>query len=173
MNQDPLAQLRDIHLPEMPGWWPPALGWWILAILLIAGLCFSIWFLLRRHQQRAYRRQAAAELEQIWADFVLHEDVNRYIQQLSQILRRTALTAYPREQVAGLTGTEWLHFLDASSPEAIKGQFFSEHGRLLVNHYRPLDSGLDVEPLQALALTWVRQHLSRSNYQEEDSRAAV
>ena len=29
-------QLRDIHLPESSLWWPPAPGWWILALLLIA-----------------------------------------------------------------------------------------------------------------------------------------
>ncbi|MDP7406676.1 MAG: DUF4381 domain-containing protein, partial [SAR324 cluster bacterium] len=30
MNQDPLAALRDVHLPPAVSWWPPAPGWWII-----------------------------------------------------------------------------------------------------------------------------------------------
>ncbi|HAU18090.1 MAG TPA: DUF4381 domain-containing protein, partial [Marinobacter adhaerens] len=41
--QDPLSQLRDIHLPETGGLWPPAPGWWVLAILLIAVLAALVW----------------------------------------------------------------------------------------------------------------------------------
>ena len=33
MENDPLAQLRDIHLPEPILWWPLAPGWWVLIVL--------------------------------------------------------------------------------------------------------------------------------------------
>ena len=37
---DPLAALRDIHLPAEPGWFPPAPGWWlaVLDVLALAAL---------------------------------------------------------------------------------------------------------------------------------------
>ena len=35
---DPLAELRDIHLPGPIEVWPPALGWWLVAILLSCAL---------------------------------------------------------------------------------------------------------------------------------------
>ena len=32
-EQDPLANLRDIYLPEPITAWPPAIGWWALILL--------------------------------------------------------------------------------------------------------------------------------------------
>ena len=51
---DPLAELRDIHLPEAVGYWPLAPGWWLLLVsaLVLAGLI--VWTV------RRYRRNATA-----------------------------------------------------------------------------------------------------------------
>ena len=45
--------LRDIHAAAEPAVWPPAPGWWLLAVLLVAGLVSGSLWLLRRY--RAYR----------------------------------------------------------------------------------------------------------------------
>ncbi|MCK5915700.1 MAG: DUF4381 domain-containing protein, partial [Deltaproteobacteria bacterium] len=51
MPQNPLANLKDIHLPPDPGWWPPAYGWWLIAILLLTITYFG----LNRWRQRQAR----------------------------------------------------------------------------------------------------------------------
>jgi hypothetical protein len=38
---DPLAALRDIHLPEAVSFWPLAPGWWI-ALGIMVGLAVAI-----------------------------------------------------------------------------------------------------------------------------------
>ena len=35
MDQNALP-LRDLHLPDAIGWWPPAPGWWVLFVLALA-----------------------------------------------------------------------------------------------------------------------------------------
>ena len=51
-SEDLLAQLADIHLPEPVSFWPPAIGWWILAALALVLLII----LFRKFA--SYRRSA-------------------------------------------------------------------------------------------------------------------
>jgi hypothetical protein len=142
--------LRDIHLPEPIGWWPPALGWWIvlmIVVLLIAGL---VWFLRRRQRLRIYRF-ALRELESLQTDLRLtpHEKLQR----LSMLLRRVGLSLFPREEVAGLVGENWLHWLDRPFKTP---RFAKEVGRLLIDApYRP-PSEIDIDPLVILSREWLR-----------------
>jgi len=51
--------LRDIHLPEPVGWWPPAPGWWALLALALAGAAAWGWLAWRRRTR--VRRAALAD----------------------------------------------------------------------------------------------------------------
>jgi len=99
-----LAQLRD-PLPPLVSWWPLAPGWWILAGLLL-GLALllvlgRLW--RRRHRQRAWQRQARAELGNLRAA----------LSAASVLTRRILLAVLPRARVAALHGDAWLHTLDS------------------------------------------------------------
>ena len=59
--------IRDIHLPGMIAWWPPALGWWIVAAVALAALvAFALYYAQCRHRRAALRSLASvrAALEQ-------------------------------------------------------------------------------------------------------------
>jgi len=110
MNDDPanINLLHDIVMPPSTPWWPLAPGWlWLLALVSIVALVLLVrWFI--RWQQNRYRREALAELSRLEQT----SDSSGALVELSALLKRTALTACKREQVASLTGAEWFAFLD-------------------------------------------------------------
>jgi len=114
MNQVDVSQLplRDIHLPLPVGWWPPALGWWLFAALVLAAAAlYAVHYYRGRHKRAALRAMARVRsaLEQ-------GAEPVACLQFLSTILRRFAMTSVARTaerpDVAGLIGERWLHYLD-------------------------------------------------------------
>ncbi len=162
-SQDPLAQLNDIHLPEPVGWWPLAWGWWLLIALVLIALGVLLWRGHVRRRRQRYRREALALLEHAYRDYQLNEPApatrRQYLQQVSQVLRRTALSALPeaeQSELAALNGNQWLRFLDRSAN--LTPAFTEGAGHILAEGpYQP-DPDSDVEALHRLAQQWIRQH---------------
>ncbi len=142
--------LREIHLPDPIGWWPLAPGWWLLiiGIPLLLLLLAWLWRFLRR---KTVKKLALLELETIARNDLPPLEK---VQKLAILLRRISLSAYPRAEVAGLTGEAWLEFLDHS----FKTRPFSEgSGRLLIEApYRREFEG-DLETLVALCRDWIKR----------------
>ncbi len=95
MNPDPLAQLRDIHLPEAIGWWPPAPGWWLLTLLFILALAFTVRYLLTRRQNLYFRREANSLIKQCWENYQHNNDDRLFVETLFGIVRRAAISRSP------------------------------------------------------------------------------
>lgn len=151
---DPVAGLIDIPLPQevtlLPETWASRIT---IAVLLVAA-AVAIFQFIRHRRANRYRREALAELARVERAGAAPGEL---LAQLSLLLRRTALGAFPREQVASLAGTAWLAFLDRTSG----GRQFSEgDGRLLVSGpYRQLPPDDDeVTSLVALVRRWIKVH---------------
>lgn len=154
-QQDPLAQLRDIHLPEPIGWWLPAYGWWLVAAAGIA----CVWWLVRRVRlrRRSVLRFARLELQQLEESFALLADPAQLAVGLAELLRRVALTRYPRHEVAHLHGESWVAFLSAHHG----GQNRQEFMWLGMAPYVPAAVvAAEVDPQRVLAATksWIRRN---------------
>lgn len=104
--------LRDLHLPELIGWWPLAPGWWFLIALATAGFVYLLYQSFAKWRRNASRRVALRELARIQAEFKEGVDETSLAIELSELLRRTMLAYAPRNEVAGLTGSSWLEWLD-------------------------------------------------------------
>lgn len=153
--------LRDIHLPDPIGWWPPAPGWWGLALLLVM-LVIGITGLWRKQARGPkVREPAMRELSRIEQEIT---DPTERVRRLAVLLRRVALSLASREQVAELQGEEWLAWLAHTSGDI---RFREGPGRLLLEApYRP-SMAADPEELFALCRSWFRR-LPRRLHQEPD-----
>ena len=155
---NPLDQLRDIHLPESVNWWPLAIGWWLLAGLLLI-LLVLIWVRFNKtKQQRQMVNHAMESLQQLEADTSL--DSQQWLQALSALLRRIVINLHGRKATAGLVGKQWLDYLDSHS----KKKDFSEGvGRILATQpYREV-ADYDRKVLSGLVRQWVKSQTKAGN----------
>ena len=133
--------LRDLHLPDVIGWWPLAPGWWLLIALAIIGLGLLIRRGYQTRSRSAARRLALRKLNEIVAEYAEHKNAVTFTAGISELLRRTMLAYAPRLEVAGLTGEEWLEWLDRDLARPV---FVSGPGRALLDlPYRNPDAQPD------------------------------
>lgn len=146
-----MANLEEIELPESVPFTPETIGWYLLAGVLLLAVLWLAWRLLKRWQADAYRREALRELGEI---------ENKSPERLPELLKRVALVAYPRTQVAELSGDAWLGFLDGTLGTT---EFSRGAGRVLPDlAYDPVAasamSGEDTRNLFTLARRWIQKH---------------
>ncbi len=162
MNPNDVSSLplRDIHLPGPIGWWPPAVGWWLLVALLLVGLAL---YALRYYQSR-HRRVALKSLQRVRAALEQGVEPVVCLQNVSTVLRRFAMTTVARDRktepaaeqdVPGLIGQRWLAYLDSRWQ---RDTFVSGAGRALLAapYARPnsIERGAALE-LTALCAEWL------------------
>jgi len=145
--------IDEIAVPQAIAWWPSTIGWKLLAVLLIVTGLLKLTKIARRWWQNRYRREALRQL------VALSE--SQQLAALPHYLKVTALQAYSREQVAGLSGQDWLTFLDAHC-EGVS--FSSEPGKRLLEiaYAPPLHQVLDSDQAKQLiqmSRHWIHKHV--------------
>ena len=189
MNPNDAAQLalRDIHLPGLVAWWPPAPGWWVLVAFVLAGLvAFALYYRSGRHRRAALRVTAKvrAALEQ-------GAEPVECLQRVSTTLRRFAMTTADQQsvaslrtvggvaerpdsdEVAGLIGQRWLRYLDSRWQ---RDEFTGGAGRFLLAapYARPNTiERQDALELVALCADWLKTQRPRRFVAPKGERAAT
>lgn len=163
---NPLDQLHPTIAPSPIPWWPPAPGWWLLAILLP----LLLWGLWRLRHRLAWRRQIETASETLdpqrqaaldeLAGYARPYDgapAGPWLQQINALLKRLARAHYPQEQCHTLSGRAWLAFLDNRCPAAGLTRWM-----VLVEGAYRADCRLDdkaINGLQQAVATWIRKHV--------------
>lgn len=147
--------LRDIHLPDAISAWPPALGWWCIAVLIPVGIVLAV-LLFKRLTRKTPVRVALTLLKQIKQNAELSPQ--QKITELSILLRRVAISVSPVQEAASLTGDAWLQYLDGFLPSPLFSQGL---GRCLADKpYQPANaesiSAQQLAELITLVETWLK-----------------
>jgi len=163
---NPLDQLQPLIDPPPVPWWPPAPGWWLLAVLLPL-LAWGLWRLLHNWQQRPRKvttEQALDPLRQAALDELSRlskpydgAPAGPWLQQLNALLKRLARAHYPNDNSHVLSGRAWLAFLDSRCPAAGLTRWMI----LVEGTYRShcsLDDKV-INGLNQAVDTWIRKHV--------------
>lgn len=154
MNPDLLSQLRDIHAAAPVPWWPPAPGWWVLALLVLVLLGWLGRRLLARFRQYQRRKQMLGWVEHLNANIDPRRDPQAYLSTLNRIFKLVAMRAFPARQCAALNGQDWVNFLIENMKKSQSAELLSV---LATGPYDPAPK-FDPELMSELTRNWIRQH---------------
>jgi len=153
-TNNPLSELKDVHLPEAVSVWPLAIGWYIVIgviILIIAGL---IWWQIRQRK----KQQQINEIEQLLSAIETKSSFtndDEIIGECSILLKRVAILKFPEQQPQLLFGSKWLQFLDTTGKTT---EFSKGHGMCLGEIYQQQQIE-NKQQFFALLKTWLRSVL--------------
>ncbi|HED33948.1 MAG TPA: DUF4381 domain-containing protein [Gammaproteobacteria bacterium] len=154
MNDLPL---HDIHLPAAVSAWPPAIGWWLLPVILCLLILIVFKLVQLKKQYKAppaYKKIAHREIQLLESKFKNDEASIEFLREVSGLLRRIALSYLPRESVASLTGTQWIDQLNKLSGETV---FTPALSTLLINAPYQKNISFDKNDLLLSCKRWIER----------------
>ena len=154
MNPDLLSQLRDIHAAPVVPWWPPAPGWWVLALMLLVLLIWRGRRLLARIRVHQRRKQMLGWVDHLNANIDPQRDPQGYLSTLNRIFKLVALRAFPEQHCAALAGQDWADFLIANMKDSRSVESLNV---LASGPYNPAPQ-FDADTMSELTRFWIRQH---------------
>ena len=155
-----LHNLNDIVLPASVGWWPLASGWYVLIGILVITLAWFIYRSLLGWRHNRYRRTALQELQLLENSLENPDKRDASLRQIPVLLKRTALSVYPRNRVASLSGESWFEFLNSTvSKPSFSGTTFATLSTVSYSAGKP--GGIDTKAVNALlsaSRSWLKNH---------------
>ena len=152
-GSDRMWGLKELALPDPVSYWPQTPGWYGLGMIVLLGLSYAAYRFWRRRRANQYRRDGIEALDRMLNDAA-------GVNQLPFLLRKAALTAYPRAEVSPLRGRDWVEWLNGSAGRVI---FHIEDADLLDELAYAPSAPADAEPERVRHLIeagrlWMRSH---------------
>ncbi|MGR5143209.1 DUF4381 domain-containing protein [Photobacterium sp. DNB23_23_1] len=141
---DSALNLAPLDLLVEPSWWPlPLAAWFLLGGIVALVLLWSVY----RYRKGRLRRKALMLLDTL--------EMEPNLPALDRLLRQVALTYFPRDHIAGLTGDAWLKWLDRQTATP---HFLPLQAQWSAGLYRgqPIDPN-DWDACVTACRTWIMQ----------------
>lgn len=154
--------LRSMQMPEAIGWWPLAFGWWILLIIVLLVIGSLVFYI--RKKLNDPRRFALIELKQLEQVYLQQGDSLALVVACNHLLKRLALTLYPRSTVAKLSGEAWISFLTTASKNRKLATLSSSFSPLKIGPYQEASLSRE-ESVQLIGAcnSWIKQVEGKAN----------
>ena len=171
-SEELLAQLADIHLPEPVSYWPPAIGWWILAAIALVLLVILFRKFASRALQQKICRYALAELQSCYDSYSQADSTNinqnklDYVNQFNTVVRRVALVHYPQANAASLDGASWVDFISQKGESSLMTDDIAtalQYGRFQTK------CDVDVDAMQSFGQQWIESLYIGDKKSNDDS----
>ncbi len=108
--------IEEIIFPPAVSWLPATPAWKLLGIVILCVFVVALFRAVKKWRSNKYRRKAISTIADMRS--TLNSDKSRPWQalcELPELMKTTALHAYPREDIASLSGRPWLEFLSSRS----------------------------------------------------------
>lgn len=148
-----LGEFSEVVVPPAVSWLPRTAGWaWLAALCL---LLIARWAIRcgKKWLSNRYRREARQRLAQMRTTY----SGDDFLYELNRLLKLTAMAAFPREQVAQLSGKSWTTFLNTQCPDA---PFTPQLNEWLANgpYSQTVPDADTCAALSTAALQWINLH---------------
>jgi hypothetical protein len=154
-----LQQLKDIHLPPYIGTWPPAIGWIILSTVCFFILIYGSYYWYKQRKQNYAIKFALKKLKQLEKLSLNNPHHINIAEEISTLLRRTALHYFSRSSIAGLTGKSWLKFLTNNLHHLLNENL--EYLLIVAPYQKSVQA--DLKPLLTFTEAWLMTLIKRKN----------
>lgn len=149
-----LADFDEILMPDIVSYWPEAPGWkYLFAITLLLSMLL-VWRAFRKWRLNRYRREALSLLSDI--DSQTSNAVR--LKQVAILLKSTALNVFPRAEIAGLSGADWVAYLNGQEDASYFDQGCADLLAVAQYQSESVSSADDVQSLINATREWIVHH---------------
>lgn len=165
-----LKGLEEITSPDPISTVPSGPGWWFVFGVVLLLCAVMLYRARKKWQANAYRRRATAALTALEkTDGQPCQNWHERLQSVPEILRATALHAYPRRAVVAASGEAWRQFLNAATDTPLWSE--KTFQVLYAISYKPTSaseiSTQEAESVLRAAKAWVTEHTAQPRVGEK------
>ncbi|MEX6686963.1 DUF4381 domain-containing protein [Danxiaibacter flavus] len=133
-------------------------GWYVVGILFVLLLITSALLWYRHYKRNNYRAAALLQLAKKVELFIPQQRYDALVYESDLLVKRIAMKKYGRNNVAGLTASQWIDYINQTWKEK---SFTAEEGQLLNQKVYAFNNNISKEEAETFvekSKRWIKKH---------------